>query len=104
MLAHSHHLRDDGALSPVDTEHFRQLPQVLSGSLSDREDSVSEPAHAKIAQLLVKELDSKLAGKEGDVFNDSKANTPLLILGQLNNGGKERLGEKLDTNDYNGLE
>ena len=100
MLAHSHHLRDDGALSPVDTEHFRQLPQVLSGSLSDREDSITEPAHAEIAELLIEELDSQLTCQQGDIFDYCETNSPLLVFSQLDDSREKRLREEIDTDNY----
>lgn len=85
MLTHPHHLRDDRAFSPVNTKHFRQLPQILSSSLADRENCITEPAHAKFAELFVEELDSQLACKQGDVFDDCETHSPLLVFSQLDN-------------------
>ena len=71
----------------------------MSGRLTDREDGVTEPAHAEIAELLIEELNAKLAGEKGNVFNDSEAHAPLLVLGQLDNSRKEGLGKKIDADD-----
>jgi hypothetical protein len=49
--------------------------------------------------LFIEEIDSQLAGKEGDVFNDGKSDSPLLIFGQLNDSGKKGLRQELDAND-----
>jgi hypothetical protein len=103
VLTHGHHLRNNRGLGPLNTEYLSKLLEVLCSSLSDREDCVSEPAHAEIAELLIEELDSKLTCEERNIFNDSKTHTPLLILSQLDNSGKKGLGEKLDTNDCTGL-
>jgi hypothetical protein len=100
MLSHGDHLGDNRLLGPVNAEHFSKLLQVLGSSLSDREDGIAEPAHAKIAQLLVEELDTQLTGKKRNVFNDGKAHTPLLVLGQLDNGREKRLRKKVDANDW----
>jgi hypothetical protein len=71
----------------------------LSGRLTDREDGVTEPAHTEIAELLIEELNTKLAGEKGNVFNDSEAHAPLLVLGQLDNSRKEGLRKKVDADD-----
>lgn len=80
VLSHGHNLRDYGTLSPVNPKYLRKLSQILRGGLSDREDCVTKPAHTEIAELLVEELDSQLAGEKRDIFNDSKTNTPLLVF------------------------
>lgn len=91
MLTHGHDLGDDCLVGPFNTENFCELLQVLSRSLTNGENGVTQPAHAQAAKLLVEELDAKLRGKEGNVFDDSETDTPLLVLGELDNGGKERL-------------
>jgi hypothetical protein len=71
----------------------------LGGRLTNGEDGVAEPAHAEIAELFIEELDAKLTGEKGNVFNDSEAHAPLLVLGQLNNSREERLRKKVDADD-----
>ena len=100
MLAHCHDLGNDCLVGPFDTEHLRELLQVLGRSLADGENGVTEPAHTQATELLVEELDAELRGKKGNVFDDSETDTPLLVLGELDNGGEEGLGEKLNANDY----
>jgi hypothetical protein len=100
MLAHCHDLGDDCLVSPLHTENLRELLQVLSRSLANRENGVTEPAHAQAAELLVEKLDAELRGKKGNVFDNSETDTPLLVLGELNNGGEEGLGKELNANDY----
>lgn len=100
MSSHGHHLGHNGLVRPVDTKDLSKLLKVLGGSLANREDSVSEPAHAQAAELLIEELHTELAGKKRHVFDDSKADTPLLVFCQLDDSGEEGLGEKLDANDY----
>lgn len=89
MVTHGHNLGNDRLARPLDPKYLGQLLEVVGCRLSDREDGVSQPAHAEVAQLLIKELYAKLAGKEGDVLDDSQSNTPLLILSELNDGRKE---------------
>lgn len=89
MLSHCHDLGNNRLLGPVHSEHLRELPQVLGSSLPNREDSVTQPTHAEITKLLVKELDAELAGKERNVFDNGKANPPLLVLRQLHDGRQQ---------------
>lgn len=102
MLTHSHNLGDNGALGPLHPKHFRQLSQVGGSCLPNGEDCVTEPSHAKIAELFIEELDAQLTAEERDIFDDGKADSPLLVLGQLNNSGEEGLRQKLNSNNYNG--
>lgn len=92
VLSHGHHLRDNRTLRPLHSKHFGQLPQVSGCCLANGEDSIAEPSHAKITKLLIEKLNAQLASEKRDVFDDSKSDTPLLIFGQLNNSGQERLG------------
>lgn len=81
MVAHSHDLGNDRLAGPFHAKHLRQLLEIVGSGLTDREDSVAKPAHAQVAQLLVEELNTKLAGKKRDVLDDGKSYTPLLVLG-----------------------
>lgn len=60
MLTHGHDLWYNCVIRPLNTENLGQLLQVLSGCFSDGEDGVAQPAHTQAAELLVKELDTKL--------------------------------------------
>lgn len=91
MRTHGHDLGDDGLTGPLDTKYLGQLLQVVSSSLSDREDCVTQPAHAQSAELLVKELDTQLACQQRDVLDDSKSDSPLLVLCELCDGWEKRL-------------
>lgn len=99
MLAHRHNLGNDCLVGPFNTEDFSELLQVLGRRFTDGENSVAQPAHAQAAKLLVEELYAELRGEEGDVFDDSEANAPLLVFGELNDGGEKGLREKLDSDD-----
>lgn len=103
MLSHGHDLGNDRPLGPVHTKHFRELSQVLSGSLTDGEDCISQPSHAQIAQLLIKEFDAELAGEQRNVFDNCKADSPLFVLGQLYDSREERLRQEVDPNDLKQL-
>lgn len=81
MLAHSHDLWNYGFAGPVNAEYFCQLLEVLCGGFSNGKDGVSEPAHAQCAQLLVKELNSKLTSKQWDILDDRQSDSPLLVFG-----------------------
>lgn len=102
MLAHGHDFGNYGSLSPIDAEDLCELPQVRGGSLTDGKDCIAEPAHAKIAQLLIKELDAQLAGKQRNIFDDGQSDTPLLVFSQLYNSRQQRLGQEVNANDWFG--
>ena len=68
MLSHSHHLWDNGIIGPSDSENLGKLFQVLGSCLSNRENSVPKPAHAKRAKLLIKELYAQLTCKQWNIF------------------------------------
>lgn len=53
----------------------------MGSSLANGEDGVTQPTHAEIAQLLIEELDAKLTGEQGNIFDDSEAHAPLFVLG-----------------------
>lgn len=99
MLAHCHDLGDDRFVGPFNTEDFSELLQVLCRGFTDRKHSVTQPAHAQAAELLIKELDAELRGEEGDIFDNGEANTPLLVFSELNDSGEKGLREKLNAND-----
>jgi hypothetical protein len=99
VLAHSHDLGYNGLVRPLDAEHFGQFLEILSRGLTDREDGVTEPAHTQAAELLVEELDAELRCEKRNVFDDGQSNAPLLVFGELDNGGKEGLREQLDSDD-----
>lgn len=102
MLAHGHDLGNDRSLGPVDAEYFCELPQVLCSGLSDGENGVTKPPHAQVTKLFVEEFDAQLAGKKRNILNNGQANSPLLILGQLDNGWEKGLGEELNSDNCRG--
>ena len=69
MLAHSHHFGYNRFASPGNSKDLSKLLQVLGSCFSDREDCVTQPAHAKRAKLFVEEFDAKLACKERNVLD-----------------------------------
>lgn len=91
MLAHCHDLGDNCIVRPLDAKYFGQLLQVLSRCFTDREDSISQPAHTERAELLVEEFYTKLTCEKRNVFDNSQSDSPLLILGQLYDSRKKRL-------------
>lgn len=91
MVAHSHHLGNNGLAGPLHTKDLSELLQVVGCGLTDGEDSVSKPPHAQRAELLVKEFDSKLARQQRDVLDYGETHAPLLVLSKLDNRRQERL-------------
>ena len=63
VFAHYDNLRNNGVARPTNSEDFSQLLQILGSCFTYRENSITEPAHAKGAQLVVEEVLSKLACK-----------------------------------------
>ena len=88
MSTHCHDLGDDGFVGPLNTKDFSQLLKVMCRSFTDRENCITQPAHAKCCQLLIKELHTKLASKERDIFDDGQSNSPLLVFCKLDDRGK----------------
>lgn len=103
VLAHGHDFGNDGFVGPLDAEYLGELLEILSGGLTDGENGITEPAHAKTAQLLIEEFYAELRGQEGDVFDDGEAHAPLLVLGKLDDCWEEGLREKLNANHFEKL-
>lgn len=91
MVAHGHDFGDDSLAGPLHAKHFCQLAEVVSSCFTNGENSVTEPLHAQVAQLLVEEADAELAGQQRNVFDDGQTHAPLLVFGELNNSWEERL-------------
>lgn len=89
MCSHGHYLGNDSLICPLNAKYLSQFLQVMCGCLSNREDSVTQPAHAECGQFFVKELYSQLAGKERNILDDSEANSPLFVFSKLNNSRKK---------------
>lgn len=70
VVTHGHHLGNDGLAGPLWAKYLGELLEILRCCLTDGIDGIAEPAHAEIAQLLVEELNTKLAGEEGNVLDD----------------------------------
>lgn len=99
MVTHSHHLRNDRLACPFDAKDLCQLLKVVRRSLTDREDSVAEPSHAQSTELLIKERNSELTCQQRNVLDNGQANTPLLVFGELDDGGEKRLRKQVDSDD-----
>lgn len=99
MLTHGHDLGNDCLVGPLNAKDLGELLQVLGRCLTNGENGVTQPAHAQAAELLVEEFDAELRGKEGNVFDDGQTDAPLLVFGELDDGGKKGLRQKLDAND-----
>jgi len=91
--SHREDLRDDRPAGPFHSENLCQLLEVDGSGLPDGEDVVSEPRHAEVSELVVEELNSELGREEGDVLDDGLSNSPLLVLGEIDDGGEKGLGE-----------
>jgi hypothetical protein len=102
MFAHLDDLRQDRSLGPIDTENVGQLFQVDGSRLSYAENGISQPGHAEAAEFFVKELHSELGCEQGDVFDDGLTNSPLLVFGELHDGGQESSRELLNSDDCEG--
>jgi hypothetical protein len=102
VSSHSEHLRNDRLARPLDAKDVGQLLEVDGRRLTDGEDVVAEPGHAKLAELVVKELDAELGCEEGDILDDGLADTPLLVFGEVDDGGEEGLREEVDADDCRG--
>ena len=83
MLAHSHDFRNDRIIRPFHPKYLGEFLKILSRSLTDGEDGVTQPAHAQATKLLVEKLHAKLGSEEGNVFNNRQPDAPLLVPRQV---------------------
>jgi hypothetical protein len=70
VLTHGHDFGNNCIIGPLHSKDLCELLQILSRGLANRKDGITKPAHAKTAELLVKELHAELRGKERYVFDN----------------------------------
>lgn len=61
VFAHHDDLWNNGVARPPNSKNFSQFLQVFGSCFPYRENRVTQPAHAKRAQLIIEEILSKLA-------------------------------------------
>lgn len=93
IAGHGQDLGDDGALSPLDAELLNQLLQIIGSCLADGVYVIDQPCHAQSIELLIKELDAKLAGKKGHVLDDGQTHPPLKETNKSSTTGTNRHDE-----------
>ena len=81
---------------PVRPKLLGQLHEVARGSLADAEDAVLQPLHALGPQLVLEELGAQLGGQQGHILDDGQAHAPVLVRGQLLDGGQQGLRQQVD--------
>ena len=69
VFAHHDDLWNYGVARPPDSEDFSELLQVFGSCFPNRENGVTQPAHAKRAELIIEEILAKLACEQWDVLN-----------------------------------
>jgi len=99
VLSHSCNLGHNSIVGPFNTKHLCEFLQVLCAGFTDAEDSVAEPGHAQVAELLIEEGHTKLAGEQRHILNYCQTYTPLLVFSQLNDRGQQRLRQQVDADD-----
>lgn len=92
-------MRNDSPSGPLDAEDLGQLLEVDGCALTNAENVVSEPTHAKVAELVVEELDAELRREERNVLNDGLSHAPLLVFGKVNDGRQKRLREQVNADN-----
>lgn len=100
MRSHSHNLWNDGFVCPFNTEDFSQFLEVVCCCFTDRENRITQPAHAESRELLIEELNTQLACQERNVLDDGQSNSPLLVFCKLDNSRKEGLRKEVDANYF----
>ena len=100
LRAHIDNLGKDTRLGPIWTKHNHQLSKIVNRSFSDRIDAISQPRHAQVAQLFIKELQSKLMSEQRNILNDCQTNSPLLVFGQLNDRWKKSRRQTLNADHW----
>ena len=70
MFPHGCDFRNNRIACPLNPENLSQLLEVLRGCFTNREDSVTKPAHTKSAELVVEELYPELTCEQWDVLDD----------------------------------
>jgi len=81
---------------PFSAKHGAELGEVGSCCLPNGEHLISKPFHAEIAQFILKEFRAELSCQNGDMLNDRQTNSPLVVLRQIFDGGKQRLRQYVD--------
>lgn len=81
---------------PRGPELRRQRPERVDGGLADRVNLVLQPLDAVPAELLLKGRGAQLLCQSRHVLDDGHAHAPVLVLGQVLDGGQEGLREQLD--------
>jgi len=99
VLAHLDDLRQDGPLGPIDAKDVGQLFQIDRGRFSNAKHGIAQPGHAQAPELFVEKLHAELRSEQGNVLDDGLTDTPLLVLGELHDGGQEGGREFLDADD-----
>lgn len=100
MVAHLQNFWYNGGLCPLDAKDICQLFEINRSRFSNRKHGIAQPRHAESPELVVKEFDAELLSEKRDVLDDSLTDSPLLVLGKSHDGGKERLRETIDTNNF----
>ena len=93
MFSHSHDFWDDGLFGPVYSKDLGELLQILCSCFADGEHGIAKPVHTKAGELLVEEIHAQLTSEQRNVLDDGQPDTPLLVLGQLNDCRKKGLRE-----------
>ena len=86
----------DCFLRPLDAKRADEFFDRDRRRLSNGKHVIDEPREAQLAQFVVEHFAPELLGEKGHVFEYGEPNAPLLVLGEFDNGRKERLGELLD--------
>lgn len=76
MLPHTHDLRDNLNLRPLDAEDVCQFLEVDGCRFAYTKDRVTQPGHAQVPELFVEERFSELCCEKGDIFDDSLSDAP----------------------------
>lgn len=86
MHAHLQHLGNNSIPCPLHAKDVGQLFEIDCGSFSNAKDCVTQPRHAQVAQLFVKEVDTQLIGQEWNVLNNGLSYSPLLVFREFDYG------------------
>ena len=76
MLPHTHDLRHNLHLRPINAKDVRQFLEVNGCRFAYTKDRIAQPRHAQVSELFIEERLAELCCEKGDILYDSLSDAP----------------------------